>query len=905
MTFFFQRFAGLALFVACFFVAAAHAQPTSEAAANDTESKEKQIHAFFQRVQDATHADTAERLMKAYDFELLVHAVVEESGVDIPDAVQDGLITQMSAMTRRQFEALGEKWTRHKVMQILWSADQSVAEVFVRNWSESLGTTRAIYVLRETKDGWKIVDWTDLSLGFSTVSLTAAILRDGLQTNIPGEIVPGLQRLFKAMLAAMQGDLDDGSNWLQKSVGMPIPPMLEALRWNMSAAIYCELDPVYALECLDKVEAFDQRAIVASFLRVNANLQLENYEQVARYAQDYLNRFGADADTYYALGIALGQLDRGDEAIAAYKAGLDDTPEAVGIVQELALELPDERKSEFSDYFKALPDPISHFESLADIFESYEDSAALGTLLQVAGTLSDELPHLDYYRAVLLISEKKFDQAYTSLAQTLGQIDADNEYREYYEYLFCETAVELGKITDAYERCEDKSLAFESMLFQLAQREPNDQTAAQLQSLIETHTANFPDDAEVWMTIGESQLLAENYEAALVDFRKALELTDDTELKQQILDSCVTCYIELKKPVDAFRELDDKPYVYRCLSYQLDYDQPEYQTIEKLFREQFPDDVEFVSPRVKELYEAQKYSEALEIAEATLNGVAQDDPTRWRLYELETLRVLSLAHVKRFDDALIASRAEEAPRRDFLRALIYAIKGQRENFVAAYQQCQSGEFEYSNEEFLDYVAIPADWFPEVTSQPQSDYEPYAEVRRVVFLLKSPVTVNAYTVSRATESLGNRLFELDQQDLTTNDEQYVSQLHHQSVTLCEDRCKFFLSTQNEPYLGNHESIRYGIEDDSLNELIDNHQQWFAIDVYSWPQRLDAEDPVSIPVSAVHQMANLSRRMLSDQATVAIHPDSGRIVACSDSFFERLLSDHPISAFEPPESDPPQD
>ncbi|MCA9140643.1 MAG: hypothetical protein KDB00_27915, partial [Planctomycetales bacterium] len=266
-------------------------------------SAETEIRDFFREFESATRDETAERLMKAFDFQTFVDAVIDQSGVKLPDVVKNQLHTQVAVMTRREYEALDDRWTRHKIVNILWTADKEVAEVFVRHWSEDLTTWRTIYYLKRTDQGLKIFDWMDLALGFSTVSLTAAIMSDGAESNFPPQLARGMQHLFRAMMALMEGDQAAASDWLEKSTGAAISPVLEALRWNLNAAVSLEYEPVYALECVDKVEAFNDRLIMASFMRASAHMQLGNYEKVVRYAQDYLDQYGADADTFYALGV--------------------------------------------------------------------------------------------------------------------------------------------------------------------------------------------------------------------------------------------------------------------------------------------------------------------------------------------------------------------------------------------------------------------------------------------------------------------------------------------------------------------------------------------------------------------------------------------------------------------------
>jgi tetratricopeptide (TPR) repeat protein len=79
----------------------------------------------------------------------------------------------------------------------------------------------------------------------------------------------------------------------------------------------------------------------------------------------------------------------------------------------------------------------------------------------------------------------------------------------------------------------------------------------------------------------------------------------------------------------------------------------------------------------------------------------------------------------------------------------------------------------------------------------------------------------------------------------------------------------------------------------------HHGRFAIDLYVWPHHLDKDFPVSIPDAAAKRLARLAKEVVGDQATVAIHVDSGTPVLCDTVFFDSLASDDAISAFFPAE------
>ena len=901
----------------------------TEGAATAVSKDELEIRELFREFESASKDDTAERLMELFDFQLLVDAVIAESGVDLPAGLQNQLVVQVAAMTRRQYEAVGDRWVRHKIVQLRWTEDKSIAEVFVRNWcEEDYTTSRTVFYLQRTDRGLKIYDWMDLSLGFGTVSLTAAIMRDGYESNFPPQVAHGLRALFQSMMEMMQDQENFDRDWFDRTTGTSLPPMVEAIRWNLQAAASLESDPVYALECLDKLEAFNERVIMSSFMRANAHLQLGNSEKAVRYCQDYLNQFGSDADTFYMLGAALGQLDRMDEAIDAFKAGLQDTPEAIGLVEELALVLPADRKQEFVAAFKALPDPIAEFEYLADSFESYEDAEALSTLIETALTITKDLPHLDYYQIVLLIQGEEYGQAFEKLIAAVKSPATDPDYLTYYEDLLCSVAVKVDKVHAAYDACSDKLEAISSFEYQVELSDEIEERLEQLHahnrlidSLYAAYAEAHPDDAEVWSRIGGREMDAENYAEAVVHLKKAIELAADESDKQMLLDDCVTCYLLMDEVVKAYQDLDDKRLVFRILSFNLEEESDEFLAVKKLHRERFPYDVDLLLPEIEQSYESAEYAQVLTLADQAIAFDANQEDVNWRLDRVQFYRILALAHLKRTDEALIASRTRDDDERDHLRALVYAIKGQRQRFTEAYQRCLSQDPYFGSDDILAYIEVPADWMPERSDQAASAFIAYQELRRVVFLLPEPIAISSFFVRQAAQATGLRLFEVAKSELATGNNDYICEMNEHAVVLAADGCKYFLSVGKDRYDGGYipgfvdDEYEDSVSEDSVSEeqavdqervalekAVADHQAWFAIDLFTWPQELESEQTDSIPPSASLRLAELTGQMIGNNAVVAVHPDRGVAVICDDAFLDRFYGENPLSAFVPESAEP---
>ncbi|MCA9141097.1 MAG: hypothetical protein KDB00_30210, partial [Planctomycetales bacterium] len=507
----------------------------------------------------------------------------------------------------------------------------------------------------------------------------------------------------------------------------------------------------------------------------------------------------------------LHEIDRTEDAIAAFNAGLEDTPEAIDLIEELALTLPEDRKQEFVAAFKALPDPMEHFEYLADSFENYEDSEALETLIEVASTLSSELPHINYYKILPLIFNEDYDVAFAKLAQAIKDPKTDQDYLTFYESWLCNVAVHLGREIEAYETCTDKGEALNTLVYRLQYFNDDDaemnESEAQasdtkrkelIDSLYERHLSAVPDDPNAWFMIADREMEAEDYQAALTHYTKALELTDDPDGRYALVESCVDCYVELDQAVHGYQSLKDKKTAFQCFSYVLESDSDAFKAIQQQYREQFPNDLEVRLPEIESLYETEKFAEVLELADAVIAEADPDDVNEWKLSRVRFYRILALAHLKRTDQALIESRNEDDHIRDQLRTLIYAIKGQRQRFTEAYKRCVEVSDYFDADQVLDYVKVPRDWIPEMTATEDTEFYRYFEPRRIVFLLPDPIQISAFQVSQATEAVGLRLSEIRKSEISTHSEDFYCALNDRAVLVATDQCKYFLSVGNEPY-----------------------------------------------------------------------------------------------------------
>lgn len=861
--------------------------------------EEQQIRQFFADYETATAADSVQDQIEFFDFDTLTQDVVDQSGVALPPGMQPQLAAAMKDQVAQQFEVLDTPWTRHRVVQIEFSADNTIANVFVRSWSDKLGTSRELYVLKNIDGQWRICDLSELSLGVSTVALSAMGLRDTMQSKIADELANGMREIMQSVTACSQGDLFAAINHIDAVVGFPVPESMQSLRWMISATAHAVSDPTQTIESLDKADAFGGSTILADYLRGEAYLQLGRYDVAVNHFRAYLDQFGADAEAYHSLGYALEQLGRTDEAINAYKAALADTPESNDNLISLALALPKSRIEEFVDFYRNLPHPIDSFKLLGDTFIDSQDAAGLHTLIETTATIDPEAVHIDYYRAMLEHLRGNQRVAFDALANRLEEMDADDESRAWYEHAICEVARRCHRIEPAYTICTDKSSAIGILVDptdNLGELLPDAASNESVDELLSMHLRDHEHNFETLMLIGHARQQREQYDAARECFVNAMASTEDAEERFEAFEACVDCYVAQDRALDAYDELEPRSDVVNVLEYALD-DSAKFEEVVERLRTDEPDSIRFLWEDIDALLENGDYQTGLDRIDRALAVAETLDDDSWRIEYLQHSRTRFLIGLKRYDDAILCAHAAAEEERDFLRALVYAAKGNRSQFHAAYDRCVAAGNASALEEFATAREIPAGWLPDAPPLGIAEpYSPYAQLRRLVVLLDEPCVLDAGRVTAATRAMGTPLYAIDRRQITADEDDYIFEANDHSVIVATQGCRYFIHCGDGPYLHNAELLASQLDvDGELSGMIGRHSAWLAIDIFQWPQDVDQEVARAIPTDASQRLVEFVRQLAGNGATVAIHSDTGVVAKCNDAFFVKLTSDDPISAF----------
>ncbi|MEM0924723.1 MAG: tetratricopeptide repeat protein, partial [Planctomycetota bacterium] len=705
----------LTLALSSFATGPSHGQ--DEASPPETFATERdEVRDFFLEVEKATRLDDASDLVALYDMEAYAERVIALADVELPPGVANMIMVQTRGRMKQQFELLADKWTRHKITYLNFSDDGYVAEAVVRSWSDDATTTRTLFRLE--KDGeWRIVDWTDLTLGVSAVAISSALLRDGMEAEMPPDFAVSVKLLLKAVVEMSQGNVYSANDTLKQMVGRRVPPAMESIRWCLSAAASAALDPADAFESVEKLSSFDERAFIADYLRFIVSLELGQSQLVIENANSYLDAFGPDAEAYFALGYAYLESGESEKALDAFRQGLADTPEYVELVEAFGLALPADKKTELKAAFKALPDPMGSFEYLADSFETDLDHDALEVLLQTAVEIGGEILNRVYYESVVRIGRGDAISAFEELAKALSSLSEDEEpYREWYEALLCDAAIESGNPMRAYDVLPDKPAAFEILLDRLDmatyQVESDDAATEKAEKqkiddwvdgLFQKHREDFKDDSTAYHLLGKREYYQDRTKRAVELLNQALRLAQE-ESRSQILYDLVLCHFELESQLEFYRSStpEDQPIVFGLLRDYWDSTEDGYEGLEALHRMNFPDEPQFQRSKMMELYREGNYDGALQLASDLLEQEEEVD------FSLQAVRIACLAHSGQFDRAIVHAREADDGLRQFFRAVVYAIKGNKTNCLEAMRRAYTQDG-FAPDEVEFWVDLPDDW----------------------------------------------------------------------------------------------------------------------------------------------------------------------------------------------------
>lgn len=359
--------------------AAAYNGPPAE----ESDPQVKAIVAAFAKLRSSVASGDKQAFVDAIDFERLFQESMRTTRNKIYDAgMQRRFVKDLKAETGKRVLGFTDTLTSDLFevshCHILPGANEAVAYVRIK------GTTNRLkyrWWLIQRDGQWKFFDYEDFDCGNRWSHAMSAHLdlagNDRARSDRMNQQADLLSEAGKAFSTEDADQIDRRLDAIQIHELIPEDRALLYLYRGTNLATrgkYREAIVEY-----DRANEELPGMVRLNLSRGAAYNNLQQYGAARVELESYLNSLGRDAEAYEHLGNALEGLNLRDEALAAYRQGLDDDPLWFGNFYRLAALLPAESKAEIGERFAKMKPTAAHFDTLYFGFR-WQDPAALAEI---------------------------------------------------------------------------------------------------------------------------------------------------------------------------------------------------------------------------------------------------------------------------------------------------------------------------------------------------------------------------------------------------------------------------------------------------------------------------------------------------------------------------------------------
>ncbi len=505
--------------------------------------------AFLEGLLDAVRAKDPVRVSAAIDTDRMFAEIERQEIVStLGPAEKTALRVALRIVVGKGLlqEAVAGGWQNFRMhRQHETAATPLVIDVHALNGDRRIVGLVQLWLARDAGGSWKLFDWQEASSIFRSSTMVAmtvsAFVRD------PNSLK--WQRLVAASRLASRGDMPAAERVVLELANTPLPAALEGPRWLLYAQIkFNQGQPDQSLECLDQAIKYDPRMIGVPKIKALIHAQLKNPARSLEYAQQALAILGHDAEIYAMIGNALVQLDRKEEAAAAYRKGLDDDPNLVSNLAGLAEVLPADKRDEVVKRLARASRPAELFSLLANALLSAGNVAMLEFLLHSPAKPAIDQGVAAYYDARVAATHSKWDDAAKYLESAVAHADSDGSKRFYCDELL-DLALISGRSVEAYQQSEDPRHAFDRLARQLSEAGNGDTLLA----LARAHLKRTPKSADGYFYEGRALTLKEQFDEAAQAFADGAKLVKSAKDRESFRSGEVFALYKAGKGLAAYR----------------------------------------------------------------------------------------------------------------------------------------------------------------------------------------------------------------------------------------------------------------------------------------------------------------------------------------------------------------
>ena len=535
------------------------------------------------------------------------------------------------------------------------------------------------------RDGrWRVYDFEDLDGGVRVSRLIATVVTPG------GDVAPwssAMPNLQQAVAAIQSGNVDDAEKALRRLDAVQLPPEIDALRHVAWCSVHLGRgEHEKALATCDRAAALSPGMPVVDFQRAVAMNRLARYEEALAAARRYAELLGADADLAVEMGAAFEGLGRSDEALRAYRAGLDDGPDSAENFAGVVRLAPAEgRREEIAARFAQATARQQLFYTAAVGVDGPASVDPLDDLVRAYRAYSADDPWVDYYGAMVLSYRGANDRAFTLLTDVVKRLPDDQRGQAVPAML--RAGVEAGKPLDAYRAAPDATGAFRLLASQLGRSE----TVAQLRALMGAHRQRAPGDPWLAFYEGRERQLSGDRAAADAAFARAMAGPDE-DVRQIARTARVLSRYEGGDVLGAYRDIPPREETFAALA-GMCVAGARVEDLERLVGLHRASgglsDAELVWWDGQSRWARKDYAAAADRFVRYARKLAKD---RQR-YEVDDSLVRACARAGRWDDALAHLRGRDADQVDPLhRAIAQAGAGNVDETLRAVAACLAFDY---------------------------------------------------------------------------------------------------------------------------------------------------------------------------------------------------------------------
>lgn len=418
--------------------------------------------------------------------------------------------------------------------------------------------------LRKSQGRWRIYDFEDLDGGIR-FSTGFSLAFDSLIGKQPDpRIQPALQAMATAARLFIAKRFDEAEPLLRSTSGAPLPAPLAALRdMELGALLVMRGQFAEALTHLDRALELQADMPAAVLLHGTCYNGLGRYAEALPYGRRYIDMLGSDDAGYLMIGISLANLGHTDEAIAAFRLGLDDYSDSVENLVSLAEVLPPDRLREAADRFAAFKRPTFHFEEIADRLRSEGFPAALLAIVERHRAIAPNDARNDYFAGEAHFQQGEYQKAADAFRQAIER--ANDRQRPGYVSALVGTLLSANQPRQAYEANPNPT-----GFYQVANYLIKDDRVDEAEEICKLHERHFADDP--WLTYfrAEALIIRRQFAEAAALFEPLLGQALPDDLRGKCLSEYLLTMHSLGKALEAYRAVpDDAALAFRRLGDRL------------------------------------------------------------------------------------------------------------------------------------------------------------------------------------------------------------------------------------------------------------------------------------------------------------------------------------------------